>query len=712
MLWVPLVTLGLGRQLDGFGVDVCIFRSLGEGGACESTAPAVSSTSTECSDACAALIDCGGFTYDFERSTCTHHAAPVLQARAAGSPYVRCWTRAGVCHPDLSQFCPTLLGEAVDIEDGHYGVLDGACRQQEVCGDPSVFCTPDGVRHAVDRGHYSTGTRYDQRTGQELCPGPGEVCVDGRRTTIPRGYYGLDGDELGRGISALAPCPNSTVYCDNGVMTPVASGHYATGCRPSESGTACSSQSQCRYANTYCVAGQRLTVPAGFYGVDQHGVATTASSGGKLQTGIAMCEDRSVYCRDGQRRLVEPGYVGIEPVGAEGAGMSDVLQCDASEACEHGMPMKLPPGRYYSGRPYSFSNSQLCDAARYYCTGDGSRRSVESGYFSTGGDPVTGQGATGQAQCASYDEFCSGGIRQPIPFDHVAWGCASYQGQPTAYLRCTSMQPCADRTTHTLCDGTVVQTPPGYFSSGCSRRVGCYGGGSSKVFTRRQECGGPGHYCVSGARLKVQPGWESIGGTETTRTGQRLCGAGFECHGGVAYPQGSYTPPSTTPPPTTTTTIPASAPPAPAPVAHDVCRAIDCPGDCDHPCGWNAALGGCHLGAVTSEPDLALPCRSHAGSTTSTPPATATSTATPRLGGESTGSSQGGSIPALIGLAAALVAVVLAAVLYVRRARNASSVALEARRPAAERPASVADTWGKRRPNSVRRSSAATTDQT
>ncbi|KAL7555220.1 hypothetical protein ACHAWF_018965 [Thalassiosira exigua] len=94
------------------------------------------------------------------------------------------------------------------------------------CGSVDVYCPVGNVLPTpVSVGYYTTGGDEETRGAQEQCEA-GFYCVGGVKRICPKGFFCPD-----PGMAAPIECGNSTVFCEEGALTPtrVHTGYFSVG---------------------------------------------------------------------------------------------------------------------------------------------------------------------------------------------------------------------------------------------------------------------------------------------------------------------------------------------------------------------------------------------------------------------------------------------------------------------------------------------------
>jgi len=444
---------------------------------------------------------------------------------------------------------------------GYYCPLASTKPDEVQCGGPQYFCPEgSGERINVHVGYHSVGSESPYTMpAQSVCE-KGHYCVRGVSYECPAGRYGAVQGLSHYNCSAICPvghyCPQASV-----LPTPCPAGTY--GDEVGLTSPACSGL--CALGH-FCVEGSvsytQERCPAGRYG-DVRGLKTDGCS---LKCSGLFCEQtvcapgfycplasthaemnrcggNHVFCPAGSAEPT-PVTVGYYTVGNTPSSRVAQIPCEPGWYCEAGLGVRqpCPAGKYgsLSGLstsecsgdcqegfycPTNSSDSQQfkCGDTDFYCpTGVGAPISVSTGYYSTGGAPIT---RPAQTICPP-GSYCVDGVDRLCPAGRYGEtsGLSSSQCSGPCYLG------------HYCPIGSVderqVRCPagrygkPGLGTSACTGpcKPGYYCEEGS-VFEEQKSCGHNGVYCPVGSPypLKVDPGHFSTGGHFNTRNGQQLC---------------------------------------------------------------------------------------------------------------------------------------------------------------------------------------------
>ena len=86
--------------------------------------------------------------------------------------------------------------------------------------------------------------------------------------------------------------------------------------------------------------------------------------------------------------------------------------------------------------------------------GDGTQKPVQAGFYSAGGDPISGEGASHQVPCDSLKSYCSDGRKFPISEFQATTSCKISD----LFSKCQGATTCKDSGKHTLCNGEELIT--------------------------------------------------------------------------------------------------------------------------------------------------------------------------------------------------------------------------------------------------------------
>lgn len=256
---------------------------------------------------------------------------------------------------------------------------------------------------------------------------------------------------------------------------------------------------------------EQILCEAGYYCVAGTKYLCQGNNGGNYPApGPEFCLDgaKAKYCPEGSTSplAVDTGYYtgSNYPNKWYEATCLNEYPCCATQYTQS----LCEPGFYCVG-----GNKEFCGDDRYYCPGTGNTETtlVPNGYIATG---LSNQ--RDDIQICSTGYYCRLGIEQAC---NIGYNCPPGMSIATGLGKC----------------------PAGYV---------CPFTNQGAIGPHTQECvaatnNQPNkYYCPEGSRVNtlVSEGYYTIGGTERTRTGQKLCEAGYACNDGVRETCGSWSP--------------------------------------------------------------------------------------------------------------------------------------------------------------------------
>lgn len=322
-------------------------------------------------------------------------------------------------------------------------------------------------------------------------------------------------------------------WCAGGVKRPCLDGHYGDAAGQVEA--TCSGP---------CAAGHMCV---------QHFDTLTQLLTGSTSPTQHECGGPDVYCPAGSGAVTEvrQGYYTVDEQGRTGDGSnpranmtrSGERKCEIGHYCSGGLKYQCPAGRF--GDTEGQSSPQ--------CSGE-----CEEGYYCPSGSI-----RARQVTC-EHDPgvFCPAGSGAPLPLfdgqDTLTGGVGAYYAVPSP-ADVTADDPLAGAVAQNVCpmghycqEGKKFACPPGRYGSTkgittplcsgvCEAGYYCPAG---SVSPREHRCGGNDVFCPPGSfePTLVAPDSYGIGGSVTTRTGQRQCQPGSYCLNGQRFecPEGRY----------------------------------------------------------------------------------------------------------------------------------------------------------------------------
>ncbi|MCQ2581954.1 MAG: hypothetical protein MJ170_03160 [Alphaproteobacteria bacterium] len=486
-------------------------------GASSCSAPGDGYYTTGCTgtDKCTGRSKCtsGNYCKSGVSTACTTTSGWTTASADGSSAYTACYqTRvpsncnAGNTKRTASSISGTTItygSETVDVPLGAaagYYVNSLVC---SACGGNNYYCAGGtAARKTVDTGYYSTGGTETTRSGQSQCTA-GYYCSSGVRaecaggkysssagatscSNITAGYYCAGGSKTATPSStsdsvsgkSCGGCSGRNSYSGAGASSCSApgDGYYTTGCTGTDK---CTGRSKCTSGN-YCKSGvsTACTTTSGW---------TTASADGS-----------SAYTACYQTRV--PSNCNAGNTKRTASSISGTTITYGSETVD--VPLGAAAGYYV--------NSLVCSACggnNYYCAGGtAARKTVDTGYYSTGGTETT---RSGQSQCtAGY--YCSSGVRA-----ECAGGKYSSSAGATSCSNITAGYYCAGGS-KTATPSSTSDSVSGKSCGGCSGRNSYSGAGASS-------CSAPGD------------GYYTTGCTGTDKcTGRSQCTSGNYCKNGIS----------------------------------------------------------------------------------------------------------------------------------------------------------------------------------
>ena len=354
-----------------------------------------------------------------------------------------------------------------------YDCEPGTCQYKNYYSATDETCTPancekDPETVVADDDHYVRGTSCPS------CP-----------TSYPYSYGGTGGNTICYKYCSKdctrQTCPSSAYSCTHGSSSTSGTQYYLGSC-DAPSSTCDLTVNSCR--SSYYKYGNGCE-PCSDLGDGSYTMSANGNS-----SGSGACYK---YCTRACTRPTCPDDATCSYGSSSTSGTQYYNgSCDApSSTCT--MTVTCEPGFYKN----SSGTCSPCGGPSYYCPGDNTRYSVDSGHYSTGGTSTT---RTGQAECTGA-KYCSGGVQNNCPAATYGWTRNGGTGW-TSYTQCNQTRAATSASTYcsagTLKQNAISATAWGEttVSSELSAKAGAYVNG-----TTCSQCTA-NDYCTGGTAVR------------------------------------------------------------------------------------------------------------------------------------------------------------------------------------------------------------------
>ena len=314
--------------------------------------------------------------------------------------------------------------------DSWYDCEPGTCEYKNYYSATDETCTPANCEKKpetvrADVNHYVSGTS---------CPSCSSFSTNYPYSGGGTGGYSICYKNCSKDCTQQT-CPSSAYSCTHGSSSTDGIQYYGDSCdAPSSTCTLTVNSCKSRYYKSGNSCASCSDLGDGSYTMSADGNSSGSDACYKSCTRACTrptCPDNAT-CSYGSSSTSGTQYYG-------GSCSAESSTCTMTVTCDAG---------YYKN---SGGTCSPCGGNAYYCPGDNTRYSVDSGYYSTGGTSTT---RTGQSQCTGAT-YCSGGVKNNCPSQTSGWTRNGGTGW-TSYTQCNQTRAATSASTYCSA-GTLKQ---------------------------------------------------------------------------------------------------------------------------------------------------------------------------------------------------------------------------------------------------------------